>query len=257
MAKTSLASHQFKEHQITQISEDTVIGGVLIPKGYCNATEICKANGKRWVKYTEYSKTQEYLTLLRESFSGTDLIITISASVNELRGTWVHHLIALDLAAWLSPEFKLWANKTLWHVINDNFQALTPEAEEAKKQLQLIWNEIRQAGIVTRKSLTSVIKTWYENNPGVTSRPTHNMYSETTNHIYQALWNLDAKGLEAILDCDRHDARNHMDANSLKLLERAEANVMDYIEEDNIKPVDAVNLANIRTAKTLPTKLGE
>jgi hypothetical protein len=119
------------------------------------------------------------------------------------------------------------------------------------------WLNNRQAGIVTRKSLTSVIKTWYENNPGVTSRPAHNMYSETTNRIYQALWNLDAKGLETLLDCDRHDARKHMDANSLKLLERAEANVMDYIEEDNIKPVDAVNLANIRAAKTLPTKLGE
>jgi hypothetical protein len=116
------------------------------------------------------------------------------------------------------------------------------------------WLKNRQAGIVSRKSLTSIIKTWYENNPGATSRPIHNMYSETTNRIYQVLWNLDAKGLEALLDCGRHESRNHMDTVSLKLLDRAEANVFDFIELDNIKPVDAVELANIRTAKNLPIK---
>lgn len=97
MATDSLTSHRFKAQPITQTLEETYIGKVLIPKGYCNATEMCKANGKRWVKYTEYSKAQEYLSLLRESFSGTDLIITITESANELRGTWVHHL-AVPLA---------------------------------------------------------------------------------------------------------------------------------------------------------------
>jgi hypothetical protein len=41
---------------------------------------------------------------------------------------------------------------------------------------------------------------------------------------------------------------------SLAILERAEDRVIEFIEDDNIKPVDAVGVANIRAKKALPTK---
>ncbi|BAY20740.1 KilA domain-containing protein [Calothrix sp. NIES-2100] len=250
MAEINLASHQYANQVISQTSEETLISGVLIPKGYVNATEMCKASGKRWAKYLEYSKTQEYLVKLSESFSGTDLIIQILHGDINLRGTWIHHLIALDLAAWSSVDFKFWANKTLWHVINGNFQALTNEAEEAQKQLLLIWDKVRRSGIDNgRLPLTDAIRDWYQRNPGATSRPIHAMYAVTTNAIYQALWNVDAKNLEQFLGCSRNESRDHIDANSLRTLERAEARVAEFIDEDNIKPIEAVTAANIKKAK--------
>lgn len=151
----------------------------------------------------------------------------------------MHHLVALELARWISSEFSVWANTTLWHVINNNYLALTPEAEQAKQKVQSIWQEIRDAGKITRRTLTDAIKDWFERNP---------------NAVYQALWGLIASELEKLLGCERHQSRDYMDSTSLKLLDRAEANVCDFIDMDNIKPVDAVPLANIRKAKFTPAR---
>jgi hypothetical protein len=60
----TLISHDFNGQVISQLQQDTLINGVMIPKGFVNATEMCKANGKRWAKYREYSKTQPFLDAL-------------------------------------------------------------------------------------------------------------------------------------------------------------------------------------------------
>ena len=117
------------------------------------------------------------------------------------------------------------------------------------------WLTARIKGKVARRGLTDAIKDWYIRNPNGTSRPQHVMYAVTTNRIYQALWGLDAMCLESILRCGRNKARDFMDSDSIKLLDRAESNVCDYIDDDNIKPVDAVSLANIRKSKKPPFKI--
>jgi hypothetical protein len=254
MADSNLTSHMFNGQAINQLSEDTVIGGVTIPKGYVNATEMCKANGKKLAGYLRNKSTEEFLIAMEDDMQICTSSLIIEIEAYGLQGTWVHHLIALDLAAWISPKFKVWANKTLWYVINGDFKALTPEAQKAKDELDAIWERVRDAGKVTRRGLTDAIKDWYERNPGGTSRPLHAMISHTTNLIYKALWGMDAVQLEKHLGCDRNKSRDFMDEKSLKLVDRAESLVMDYIDEDNIKPVDAVPLANIRKAKTPPLR---
>lgn len=126
--------------------------------------------------------------------------------------------------------------------------------EKFEKEDRQNWLKTRMAGKVTRRGLTEAIKDWYERNPGGTSRPPHAMFAQTTNLIYKALWGMEAVQLEKHLGCGRHESRNFMDEKSLKLLDRAEGNVMDFIDEDNIKPVDAVPMANIRKAKALPLR---
>ena len=111
----------------------------------------------------------------------------------------------------------------------------------------------RIAGIQTRKTLTKSIQDWYARNPNGTTRPMHAMISTVTNLVYQRLWGMDAKQLEDHLGCARHEARNYLDPISLRNLERAEDNLIEFICEDNLKPVDAVPLVNIRT-KPLPTR---
>lgn len=140
------------------------------------------------------------------------------------------------------------ASTTLDIIIDDKFgrQYRQGSAEQ--------WIKHRLKALETRKNLTGVIKEWYKNNPGKTSCPDFAMYPRVTDAIYKALWGKTAKQLEEILECDRHESRNFMDEKSLALLERAESLVMEYIEYDNIKPFDAVALANIRFRNSLPQR---
>jgi hypothetical protein len=251
---SNLALHNFKGSQINQTTEDTLINGVLIPKGFVNATEMCVANGKKLQKYFDNKTTKEFLTEYKRCNPNLGAIRIVPNGKEGYGGTYVSLDIALHLGTWVSPEFAVWAMRVLRHVVNKDFKALTAEALEAEQKLNSIWDKVRKAGIITRRSLTDAIKEWYSRNPNGTTRPIHAMYAVTTNAIYQALWSLDAKGLESILDCGRNESRDYLDSESLKVLDRAEARVMEFIDEDNIKPIDAVNLAGIRKSKTVPLK---
>ncbi len=156
----SILPHFYNDKQITQTSEDTVLAGKFIPKGYCNATEICKVNNKRWVKYMEFSKTPAFLKALNEvsPLEGLTHIITITDGANELRGTWVSLPIAMNLAQWCSPEFAAWAAIVLSAIVEGQYKALTEEAENAQAKLKDLWQEVRRYGIATRRLLTDAIK---------------------------------------------------------------------------------------------------
>lgn len=155
----------------------------------------------------------------------------------------------MNLAQWISPEFAAWASVVLSAVINGEFKALTAEAKEAEKELADRWQKIRTAGKATRRTLTDAIRDWYINNPNSTTCPQHSMYVNTTNAIYLALWGMTALEIEAKLGCNRNQLRNHISEACLKVLERAECRVMEFIDDDNIKPVDAVLVANSKKSK--------
>lgn len=143
----SILSHQFNQINIDQLSEDTVINGKLIPAGYVNATQVCKANGKKLDKYFENSKTKPFIEALkilhsRRSPSGGErelVIVNQGGNEKENQGTWIHYHVAMNLAQWISPEFAAWAAVVLADVIDGNFKALTVEAEEAQQRLNQIW----------------------------------------------------------------------------------------------------------------------
>ena len=75
--------------------------------GYVNATAMCKAYGRQWSHYMENARTSQYLQALSTSLGISRDLLTrsITTGPNNLRGTWVHPRIAVDLARWLHPEF--------------------------------------------------------------------------------------------------------------------------------------------------------
>ena len=77
--------------------------------GYVNATAMCKAYGRDWFTYARSDRTKAYIAALERSLRSPqncgDLVQTITTGPNNLRGTWVHPRIAVDLARWLHPEF--------------------------------------------------------------------------------------------------------------------------------------------------------
>lgn len=257
----SILPHFYNYTQINQVRKDTELAGRLIPKGYCNATEMCKANGKRWNDYAKLKSSKAYWDELSldTRIIVSRLIIEIKGTPNgdaSLQGTWVHPEIAIDLSQWVSPKFRVWANRTLRLVINDEFEAQTENAEKAQARLEeledSLWEKARIIGKCTRRTLTDSVKDWYECNPNGSSRPIGVMIAQTTNLVYQFLWGMDALHLEAYLGCGRNESRDYLSEPDLKRLDRAEARVTEFIDEDNIKPVEAVKLADIRKAKNLP-----
>ena len=100
----------------------------LIPirkDGMINATELCKAGGKKFNHYHNLKQTQEFIKELEksENIPESKLIIVkhggISESVNlnslnpKIQGTWIHRKVAYNLAQWISPYFAVQVSKIL------------------------------------------------------------------------------------------------------------------------------------------------
>ena len=76
-----------------------------------NATQMCKAAGKLFANYKQLDGTKDYLQSL-ESIIGIPIIELVQANVGHTGGTWVHRLVAVHLAQWLSPSFAV--QVSLW-----------------------------------------------------------------------------------------------------------------------------------------------
>ena len=80
--------------------------------GYINVTNLCKAGNKKFYGWHRLDKTKAFLRLLslEAQICATKLIKLGSGSKNiknSTRETWVHPLIAINIAQWISPAFDL------------------------------------------------------------------------------------------------------------------------------------------------------
>jgi hypothetical protein len=81
-----------------------------------NATEMAKTFGKRASHFMENETTKEFIeSCLKSRNSGflnlekeEDLIVSSQKS-----GTFMHRILALKFAAWLSPDFEVWVYATI------------------------------------------------------------------------------------------------------------------------------------------------
>jgi hypothetical protein len=97
---------------------DRVYNGVTIghrqTDGYFDATAMCRAAGKRWHDYWETKQARAFAGVV--AINQNLALNQVIQSVPHM-GTWVHEDIAIDLAMWISPEFKLrviqWAKERM------------------------------------------------------------------------------------------------------------------------------------------------
>jgi hypothetical protein len=233
---------------ITQVSEDSVIGGRTVPKGYCNATLMCKANGKKLNDYLRLKRSKSYLEALSldTGIPVTNLYIIIqglgSGDEAGLQGTWVHPDVAISIAAWISPKFEVWANKTLRAVLNNQFEALDPEAQEIKKQLEQSWDEIRNQGKLTRRNFTDAIKGYLDTHE-VSEGYRKWIYANCSDKLNKSVFGKRAKEIR-IERCQYtgliRDTHKNPD---LRLLDRMEDYAARLIGQEDVEPMDAVNSA--------------
>ena len=106
----SILSQDWNGHAINFTNESFVLAKREIPKGYVNASQMCKANGKHLFHWNENKRSKAFVEALSRSigFPIDRLIIEIFNDLNENRGTWVHRRIAINIAQWISPEFDVW-----------------------------------------------------------------------------------------------------------------------------------------------------
>lgn len=140
------------------------------PDGYWNLTAMCQSCGKKVNDYLRLNSTHEYLkelaldlnqefvenpvteaTLYGTSVTGfpvtgigrlVDSVPSVKLLVEvtqggapELQGTWGHEMVALDLAAWAKPKFRVWVFKTITKLLKEG---------EVKLQGRVI-KELREA----------------------------------------------------------------------------------------------------------------
>ncbi|MBD2302783.1 KilA-N domain-containing protein [Nostoc sp. FACHB-190] len=163
-----MLTHLWRDSEINQMPQDEEIGKYSIPKGYVNATQMCHANNKSWGHYKERKSTKGYWAAL-----SNDIGIPISSLVIEIdgygssQGTWVHPEIAIDLAQWVSVEFRLWANRTLMKVMTGQetvqqqsmtqIQLLAAIAQQmAEQEQRLLQQQQQQAEILERLKAVEV-----------------------------------------------------------------------------------------------------
>ncbi|HLO84808.1 MAG TPA: KilA-N domain-containing protein [Nostocaceae cyanobacterium] len=117
----NLITHEWNGSQIAQLSEPTTIAKFEIPASYVNATQMCKACGKQFNDYARLDSTKAYWEglSLDTGIPVSNLAIAIRGRGDKVeQGTWVHPEIAIDLAQWVSVEFRIWANRTLKRVVS-------------------------------------------------------------------------------------------------------------------------------------------
>ncbi|WP_266204160.1 KilA-N domain-containing protein [Pontibacter kalidii] len=86
-----------------------------------NATEMAKPFPKKRVHdFIRSKQTAAYINEL-QSETGIPVLVVNRGSSNS--GTWMHKLLALKFAAWLSPKFEVWVYKRIEEIIINNFHS--------------------------------------------------------------------------------------------------------------------------------------
>ncbi len=105
------------------------------------ATEMAKLFDTQVEKFNRTQETKNFIAECLKSpnmgFLGIkkeeDLIISRQRS-----GTWMHRILALKFAAWLSPAFELWVYKTVDEILFGKFKTTEQSLKESAKRKILI-----------------------------------------------------------------------------------------------------------------------
>lgn len=238
----TILQHNFNNALIQQSSSDVTLAGQLIPKGWTNATAMCKANNKTWSNYWKTKGAKSFADKVSTALlNGSPATITIEGgNEKDIQGTWVHPKVAMHLSMAISDDFALWATDVLLRIVNGEYKALTKEAELAAAKLNKLWEQIRQHGKETRRTLTDAIAAYMKRHPELKDSYKSDTWWMTTNAMYNIVFGLDATELEKFLNCERHKSRDYLDQKCLMAIDRAEAGICQLIDNRDVEPCDAV-----------------
>ncbi len=100
-----------------------------------NATQMAKSFGKLPADFIRNDQTKAFIEELERDFNYGNSHIKEKTEILKVEsgkygGTWMHELLALKFAAWLSPKFELWCMKKLRELMTTG-QAVISQPEQA------------------------------------------------------------------------------------------------------------------------------
>ena len=97
-----------------------------------NATEMCRAFGKRPAKWLELQSTIDFIDTISSvrNVDTSDLVVAKFGSPQNGGGTWMHEDVALEFARWLSPEFAIWCNDRVKELLTHGITATSSTIDD-------------------------------------------------------------------------------------------------------------------------------
>ena len=117
-----------------------------------NATEMAKPYGKKVNDFMSNANTIKFINEALKSgnsrllnvFLQNDLFYSVQKT-----GTWMHRVLALKFAAWLSPEFELWVFSTIEKILFGNYVEKERSFErtiQLQKEMKKLKGKIEKTG---------------------------------------------------------------------------------------------------------------
>lgn len=149
--------------------------------GYINGTKFCSAYKDKSKKFINYINMARYKILATYYLSNLynfspDLYIKVKEGVKEVRGTYLHPILFLDLAIWISPVAYTKANR----IITD---ALIRETEGEDRILRLektIEEALHRQSLAAEKTEALMVKIIIQNDK------TYNKIDKTSKDVEES-----------------------------------------------------------------------
>lgn len=188
---------------------------------YINATKWCQAFGKEFRRFAEMKETK---TIVNEIAKRVDAGKNGIMETKRGKGseTWVHPLLAIELAKWLSPEFHVFALETLKRYLEGDI-TLADDILQRASTKDAKWLAQRAEGKVRRSEFTDTLKEHGCNDFG---------YAKNTNAIYGELFGAPAQELKSQLQVK--NVRDGLDAIQLAALGLTELLAAKRIKEEDV-----------------------
>jgi hypothetical protein len=111
--------------EITEIKSLTFNGVVIVSRsdGFVDATEICKAGGKRFNHWYQLESTKQLFneTASEAGIPASQLMDIKKGNSGDFnQGSWIHPDLAIQLAQWISPSFALQVSKWIRTLFTDS-----------------------------------------------------------------------------------------------------------------------------------------
>lgn len=115
-----------------------------------NATEMARIFDKQVVAFTRNDDTKAFISEVLKSENSHFLGIESEADLitsKQRSGTWMHRVLALKFAAWLSPAFELWVYSTIDHILFGHYRHMEESLKESalrRTEIETIKNQLRE-----------------------------------------------------------------------------------------------------------------
>jgi hypothetical protein len=124
---------KFKEHLVAFDFESETV----------NATDLMKAfPNKRMNDFLKLDQTKKFIEVLKSDnddirVTNNEILTIVRGNFNNKRsqGTWMHRILALKFAAWLSPEFELFVYKSFDTYLKNQFRILDEKFVNQQRML--------------------------------------------------------------------------------------------------------------------------